>query len=302
MVPFINDYDTPAEPVIIKEVALYDGEGIPESGFGKSLTLTDLNKSVIYRISFDNPKHVLVDLNDIYDFDGAEENITNVLQVLYDGKLVAPDGFYMDGTYYYIDTLTAKGTYTNIIKILGSENQVLDSSSAFVTVSEIPPGPGPGPDPDPPKHKGDGGTHYYEVTYDPNYPTGAEIAGTVPKDTNDYTYNSKVSVRGNTGDLKAGTYTFISWNTKADGTGTMYLPGNTFNIKEDTILYAQWKLSEQPVAAVPGTDDGAAVSAETAGLDDVPKTGTITPFNGMFLLGLLSLAAITVLGRKKLID
>ena len=35
-------------------------------------------------------------------------------------------------------------------------------------------------------------------------------------------------------------YTFVGWNTKADGTGTPYAVGDTFNIYEDTILYAQW--------------------------------------------------------------
>ena len=35
-------------------------------------------------------------------------------------------------------------------------------------------------------------------------------------------------------------YTFVGWNTKADGTGTPYAVGDTFVITEDTVLYAQW--------------------------------------------------------------
>ncbi|HYE69667.1 MAG TPA: DUF5979 domain-containing protein [Anaerovoracaceae bacterium] len=328
-VTFVNDYDD-HEELILKEVALYNGVDIPTSGFTDRLQLDKLNETVIYRISFGNHEmeernHVSVELKDIYDFDGenddSTEDITFDLQVWFDDELVEPDGWYSDGTYYYVDTLTKNGTYTNTIYLCGetpryltgngdgNECEAIASSQAIVVVNSTTPGPDPDPDPDPPNggnHNG-GSTHYYDVTYNANYPSGAGISGTVPKDTNDYSYNSKVSVRGNTGDLKAGTYTFIGWNTKADGSGTMYLPGNTFNIKEDTILYAQWKLVGESAANMAdpnaGTDGGGAVTAETVqtGLDDVPKTGTGAPLILMFLLGLLSLAGIT-LGRKKILD
>ena len=36
-------------------------------------------------------------------------------------------------------------------------------------------------------------------------------------------------------------YIFLKWTTKADGTGTAYLPGATFTITENTDLYAQWE-------------------------------------------------------------
>lgn len=35
-------------------------------------------------------------------------------------------------------------------------------------------------------------------------------------------------------------HTFVSWNTKADGTGTSFSPGGTFTINADTTLYAIW--------------------------------------------------------------
>ncbi|MDB1807357.1 MBG domain-containing protein, partial [Eggerthella lenta] len=35
-------------------------------------------------------------------------------------------------------------------------------------------------------------------------------------------------------------YSFIGWNTKADGTGTAYNPGDRFTLNEATTLYAQW--------------------------------------------------------------
>ena len=36
-------------------------------------------------------------------------------------------------------------------------------------------------------------------------------------------------------------YQFVKWNTKANGTGTDYLPGNKYTVTQDTTLYAQWK-------------------------------------------------------------
>ncbi len=42
---------------------------------------------------------------------------------------------------------------------------------------------------------------------------------------------------------------FIGWNTEADGSGTVYQPGDVFAVTEDTTLYAQWSL--HPVAEQP---------------------------------------------------
>lgn len=79
-------------------------------------------------------------------------------------------------------------------------------------------------------------------------------------------------------------YTFVGWNTRADGSGTMYQPEDTFSLTEDTILYAIWAkagnnvltLSKQDAMGNPlagasfsisyRTEDGTAVEASfTAG-------------------------------------
>ncbi len=309
IVEFINYYD-PEEPTftITKEVAPYTiGEAIPATGFEKSLTLTKLNQSVIYRISYSfneawGRNYRYVSLADIYDRNGTTLNITDDLKVWNDSELVTPGAFDPGVAYYYIDTLPSYGTYTNTAYLyepklqystLANEGDgelaqgIIASSSAVVVVNYSSGGGGGG---------GSSRTNYYEVTYNANLPAGADLSGAVPTDSKNYTYNTTVSVKGNSEGLKAGNYTFEGWNTKADGTGTMYLPGNTFNIKEDTILYAQWKLASEPAAAEPNV-----VITETAALDDVPKTGDTAPLIPMLLLGLLSLSAIT-LGRKKILD
>ena len=78
---------------------------------------------------------------------------------------------------------------------------------------------------------------FLKVTYDAN---AKDFTGNVPEDTNKYKNDDMVTVL-DSGDLSREGYTFEGWNTKADGTGTPYKSEGTFNIKEDTTLYAQWK-------------------------------------------------------------
>ena len=82
---------------------------------------------------------------------------------------------------------------------------------------------------------------FYMVTYDGN----GNTSGTEPVDSNTYQENEAVTVFDNTGSLKKVGYTFREWNTQADGTGTRYDPGATFEmVNRNAILYAQWKVSQ----------------------------------------------------------
>lgn len=72
------------------------------------------------------------------------------------------------------------------------------------------------------------------VVYDANGATGSVT------DNSAYTSESQVTVQSADGLTYEG-YTFKGWNTAKDGSGTMYYPGNTFNINKTTTLYAQWE-------------------------------------------------------------
>ncbi|MEI6621126.1 MAG: InlB B-repeat-containing protein [Actinomycetes bacterium] len=78
----------------------------------------------------------------------------------------------------------------------------------------------------------------YTVTYDGNTATG----GTVPVDpASPHATDSSVMVLGNTGSLAKAGYTFLGWNTAANGSGTAYAPGATFTMPPNAAtLYAQW--------------------------------------------------------------
>src|SRR5262249_29639205 len=76
-----------------------------------------------------------------------------------------------------------------------------------------------------------------KVIYEGNGNTG----GSVPVDNNNYAANASFTVAG-PGSLSLGSSPFFYWNTKADGTGTIFGPGaNTFpNQTTDLTLFAIW--------------------------------------------------------------
>ncbi|RYD94882.1 MAG: hypothetical protein EOP50_08870, partial [Sphingobacteriales bacterium] len=80
-------------------------------------------------------------------------------------------------------------------------------------------------------------TGQFSVYYNGNGHSG----GTVPVDgASPYVASAPVTVIGNTGSLVRGTDTFLGWNTSANGTGTNYAGGETFNVSAHTVLYARW--------------------------------------------------------------
>lgn len=80
----------------------------------------------------------------------------------------------------------------------------------------------------------------YFVTYAGN---GNDVTG-VPTDDGDYILNDIVTVMSNE-TMTNGNSEFIEWNTQSDGKGESFLPGQTFEIKGDVVLYAQWKSDDE---------------------------------------------------------
>ncbi len=85
----------------------------------------------------------------------------------------------------------------------------------------------------------------YTVLYNGNGSTG----GTAPQDNATYSQNDNIIVAANGGYLVKIGHSFIGWNTKADGTGTSYLPNETFKMaKENVTLFAQWTINHYTVS------------------------------------------------------
>jgi len=78
-------------------------------------------------------------------------------------------------------------------------------------------------------------------TYTVTYNSTLHTSGNVPAYPVYYNPGATITVSGNTGNLAILNHNFIGWNTAANGSGTSYTAGNTFNITANTILYAQWQ-------------------------------------------------------------
>ncbi|WP_281890457.1 InlB B-repeat-containing protein [Paenibacillus sp. YYML68] len=116
----------------------------------------------------------------------------------------------------------------------------------------------------------------HTVTYDGNGSTGGTVPAVVTQ-----SYNSTVTVSGNTGALVRTGYTFAGWNTAADGTGTDYAADATFTLSGNVTLYAKWTINTYTLTYTAGANGqlvGAAVQSVSFGgsgtaVTAVPDTG-----------------------------
>ncbi|WP_207652013.1 leucine-rich repeat protein, partial [Clostridium beijerinckii] len=82
----------------------------------------------------------------------------------------------------------------------------------------------------------------YTVTYNGNENEG----GTAPIDSGNYEANAEATVLDNTGDLVKTGYTFVGWNTEADGSGINYAAGSSLTIGDSNVtLYAKWTRNQE---------------------------------------------------------
>lgn len=109
---------------------------------------------------------------------------------------------------------------------------------------------------------GGGGSSY--ITYSLTYIGNGAGGGSVPLDSTSYISGTTVTVLGNTGEFYKDGCSFGGWNTAADGGGTSYSPGATFNISNNTTLYAVWSPITVTLTYDGNGADGGAVPASAA--------------------------------------
>ncbi|MBQ8182332.1 MAG: InlB B-repeat-containing protein [Clostridia bacterium] len=85
-------------------------------------------------------------------------------------------------------------------------------------------------------------TGIYYIAYDANGGTGAPSTQYRIFDESVYLSTAKPTRPG---------YTFVKWSTKADGTGTQYMPGDLISKNANIKLYACWTKNREPVPATP---------------------------------------------------
>jgi hypothetical protein len=116
----------------------------------------------------------------------------------------------------------------------------------------------------------------YTVTYNANGGTNPPI------DSNKYTDGQTVIVLG-PGSMMRTSYTFSKWNTKADGLGTPYNPGDTFEIHSNITLYAQWIINSYTLTTGVSPTGSGSVSLSPPGgtyAYTTPVQLTATPTSG----------------------
>ena len=85
------------------------------------------------------------------------------------------------------------------------------------------------------------------VSYDRNLPAGVTSSNVRVPMAFQVEYDTTIEVgQGQDGNMDYSRptltgYTFVGWNTSADGNGVMYQPGADYTVQEDTIFYAIWR-------------------------------------------------------------
>ena len=83
------------------------------------------------------------------------------------------------------------------------------------------------------------------ITYDANGAT----SGDVPDSVTNVLSGTSITIADNVGNLQKSDCTFGGWNTMANGNGSTYQPGDSFEVAQNTTLYALWK-EENPITYI----------------------------------------------------
>ena len=126
------------------------------------------------------------------------------------------------------------------------------------------------------------GATNYTITYNGNNKT----SGSVPSNT---TGNGSVNLATNSGTLARTGYMFNGWNTQANGQGTHYAVGVSYNLTADVTLYAEWVANTYTITYNGNNKTSGSVPSNTTGNGSVTlennsgtlaKTGyTLTGWN-----------------------
>lgn len=118
----------------------------------------------------------------------------------------------------------------------------------------------------------------YTISYNANTATGGSVPSSQSK-----TQGVDITLAYNTGSLMKTGYTFVGWNTLADGTGTDYVEGANFTLDASTTLYAKWSINQYTLTF--DSAGGSAVASITQNYNS-SVTPPVSPTRaGYFFLG-----------------
>ncbi len=121
----------------------------------------------------------------------------------------------------------------------------------------------------------------YTITYFGNGNDG----GTVPTDGSNYTIGQSATIKTGSSLSKQG-YTFVDWNTKADGTGVAYSAGQNITMGSQSLtLFAQWTPSVQTLTYASNPPNGSTVTGSIAAVQTTTGTSVTLPQSGYSIAG-----------------
>ncbi|CAB4537069.1 unannotated protein [freshwater metagenome] len=146
----------------------------------------------------------------------------------------SPSSVAYDEPYVYIHAFATNGAYFDGIRFSGAgfeiDNLTISRSSVpvnprLVYVQGIE------------AQNLDPNQEIYFVTYDSN----TSDSGSVPIDVNSpYAPGDSATALSNSGSLTKAGFTFNGWNTKSDGLGIAFNPGDSITVNSDVQMFAQW--------------------------------------------------------------
>ena len=223
------------------EVLVAAPEGVGVTPFDP-LSTTDEDVTVIGAGAFVIDGYVFHDVNQNGGRDPGEAGFDGVRIEINDADQNQPYVVYTDGFGYFRLVLVEQPAIWTV-EIKGGENAAILDGYDLLAVHQPMPRSVPlgGDDPDSATvlfgHAASGEIPTFDVIYDANGATD----GSVPTDGNSYRAGDPVTVFGNPGSLTRDGYTFVGWNTQADGSGTDYSANDIFQMPStDVTLYAQW--------------------------------------------------------------
>lgn len=132
-----------------------------------------------------------------------------------------------------------------------------------------------------------------------SFNSNAADSGSVPSTQSATANSSSVTLVAAQGDLVKANGCFSGWNTRADGTGTNYLNGESITLTRSTLLYANWTCSvapsqtstPAPTASSSPASVTKAVAAEPA--PTLANTGT-SDFKALLAVGLVGMGVLLI--------
>jgi hypothetical protein len=125
-----------------------------------------------------------------------------------------------------------------------------------------------------------------------SFNSNAADSGSVPSTQSATANSSSVTLVAAQGDLVKANGCFSGWNTRADGTGTNYLNGESITLTRSTLLYANWTCSVAPSQTSTPAPTPASVTKAVAA-PTLANTGA-SDFKALLAVGLVGIGILLI--------